>query len=824
MLDEQQRLMRTVKKLVLDVQCLKNTVCGTTNETVLQLIKASTLKNMSYFWENDAARVAQEDMKEEEKGYQVDTADLYEYDGAAWILIGALEEVEQEIFSPYPECTIGEIKGQYKTFAEAKAAGYTRMLQIEDVYETASTTVDGSEVVWGIGNGRVTWYFGGNAGLSDSIADVRDTKISVNGASRVVLPGVEKLDRCNLTVETSAPTGVTLLGSGHVSNCHLFPNNNNNCLIVSTDCTVENSTVHSGGDSAQNIITGNVTLQNVSFAGDFNSDTTGCITVDHVQGLTADGDITISVEKSAYDITLDKTKTTNIRSSSGVVYVKRCIAKSIGYFGTVGHKVYSDCDTDTFIVNGVGGYVYRNTVANLVNVGHSYWSFEDCQLTAGARLYSASATVVGCNFRNCVCGVNGGSTATIEVTNTASLTNIKDCIVETDVLDNGTGTELAWKKFDGTGGNLVNNPLTLTDLANASSQSLVTCDATGKLQLVTGDLARIGFYDCTVGGVDGQYATIGAAIDDGNKKILLVGSTTESADITLESGANYVVSSISKDNVMVFVNCGFNKIDINSFHFENCSIVIAYSSSRFLIDQLSSRVCFCACNLVNNSTVAGCRFVSATTGKSLSIVDCTISLPNHPDCFIVPTSKTEIMNTTITGNGALCNLSTVVFDATQNGTLLSGDWGVVRLGGLVSRFTDSTTTCSFVLDACDIEYSTFAQGVTVAGNNSIEHCRLGGAVSYSEPFSRSLFFKCLFVVTTTVQHNYISFSNCQFKDDVIVSGHYNNFQFCEVASGVVLKTIQVTGDNNILIGNTTELTITNTGAGTLGLPLNNVVS
>jgi len=817
---------------------------------VYDIVKANEV-GATYFWANEAERLAETGMSAGEKGLQVDTGTLYEYSGTEWIETGAIEDTTTPQNVGFPQCTIGETTGQFATFALAKAAGYERMLMIEDVHEVEVTACSGREFVWGIGKENVTWYMEGDGKLTGAIQEIRGVNIEVFGNFRFAFQEIKNLNTSSVKIDATTALNTSLATSCNIRDCDIYPNDNDKCIIFSGSGVIRDSRVYSGGATANNIIVGEIDLYNVDFIGEFNNSVFGNIAVNNATDITADGAISLMVNEKAENVVFDKVANSLLltTSSGSNVELNKCVSNTIMVSGNpTGISVLKNCDTTILVPLDCKTYVSESQITDLFDVGYDNWSFEDTTFTNGVRVYTASGTVDNTVFKNCVCGASGGSSATIELTTSANLTNIKDCVVETDIVDNGIDSEYTYKEFDGTGKNKINNDVALDSLTHGSSDRLVAVTQEGVLSLAPETLFSRVFFECTVG-IGGDYANFALAKVAGKNRMLLVGNAVET-EATITTSGDEIVWGATKDLVW--------DVDIASFsngvgEVKNLTLQVGgaarrvFQTIKLFSDCVVEAKATIADNVVvvENANIERCdvtcgaavyfNFAGSSTYPFTGIIDGCVFRRGTGSAkeVIYGLDGSSLLNSRFVGNfnvSIFCSIE--VMDNVSCDTVGAISFNVLQKASNAINFNQIILTKAF----SSITNSQI-NAVTVAGEDGIRNFSYSTfGFSASSDFTASTFTGCVFSTPAVFSSPHCKFLGCTFQG--AVSGtllYLARFDNCTFEKTLVLGrrhckvigctfgewggvnsytlTLNSTATNNTVIGCNSEVAIIEQGTG-----------
>lgn len=357
--------------------------------------------------------------------------------------------------------------------------------------------------------------------------------------------------------------------------------------------------------------------------------------------------------------------------------------------------------------------------------------------------------------------------------------------------------------------------------------------STNKLNISGG----AGSFDATVG-PDETYTTIKDAIDAGNSRLLIKGSTTETANI------NIVAATMP--NVYIYIEPGVI-VDMGAFRFTDTGstisfvvesdslgslgyILYAHTVSGQELFDLDSNCYLGLSNLFieNNSTAGNC-----TVSTCIEIIEnVIIDLPDQSQCGFEGSPGSIYSNLELIGGGNSCDFGLVAFDASINNLYVSGTWvstsftssstnsaldlSSVNINGIVFShatnpikviFSDSNvvnvrsestvaTHLIFPQRICNVyatsgainvmcaDASLFFGGNVAAGTvdtNSADNCVIDGVISTG-----------LLDLTDTASHNN-KISNSRFSSALTVAGDRNSFVNTQILGGV---SVSSGADNN----------------------------
>jgi len=332
------------------------------------------------------------------------------------------------------------------------------------------------------------------------------------------------------------------------------------------------------------------------------------------------------------------------------------------------------------------------------------------------------------------------------------------------------------------------------------------------------------------------YTTIRAAQLAGYKNIELTSDVTETVSFALIVGT--IISSapgIAKCNI----NMATRSITASTACiFSNINFTFSYSGTGALFSNHTSDPLpiFNNVEFINNSTIADAFIASRGIFNN-----CKVTLPNYSYCGFGGSANNfigTIDTLTITGGGASCqyvifNSNTIDLDMSLKNITMLGTYGTtaLRIRNLDTLISDATFGIRLMGNLSNVTPRSLNgnSGISVESygdrKSRIVNAQLAGISNYNTASAASL-TNCFINSALTLDTNEtnLSFSNCTFLlavSDTVGDIHFSNCLFTTTLSLGATKSIvngcriitscTVTGDNNILNSNI----VGNSGTGTI---------
>jgi len=321
-------------------------------------------------------------------------------------------------------------------------------------------------------------------------------------------------------------------------------------------------------------------------------------------------------------------------------------------------------------------------------------------------------------------------------------------------------------------------------------------------------------FECTVGAIGGQYATLKAAIDAGKTRILVISSTTETSNITTTATTYFIKGTKLSNTITLNANIIFTGL-ATFVEYNKLTSVANYTSNisgNEFLTGLTKKIESCIITYTKNSGIA-----ATPSSTKCSAYNSTFNLPNAIGLTGNLVTVTAY-NCTINGGGTSSRLNI------QKPFINCNFTGVFEVIYLANMLINCTSTISASISAGD---------TTRVLTNLIDGCYLpnfsvGGAVKITNsvildgyfrvPYeNNSIFSDIDFTSTTTmtIASSNCTFINCIFPCSLVITGDFNKFQNCIIgSSGAKTITINAGADYNTIIGCTTGLDIVDNGTGT----------
>ena len=300
----------------------------------------------------------------------------------------------------------------------------------------------------------------------------------------------------------------------------------------------------------------------------------------------------------------------------------------------------------------------------------------------------------------------------------------------------------------------------------------------------------LGDFDCTVGASGANFTTLGAAIASGNKKIKVIGNTTETANITLTNSLEYVIEGTGKfQNTIAFGDYQIVVGTNNTFNLKNLGFSIAFTTNKELFST----------NIVlDNSIIDNCNFTQTTNFGYLSYSyfigstnNCDLSLKNasygiklYNNCNLISTnSGVPRIYTLIMTN---CNLSGT-WDLISP-LSSSNNYGTAAGNYYISWQSIGSTGGNASAVNCNLP----SMGVGTSYRNiGITNCKFSN-ITYYDNGTEYTFTSCEFINDCELKGG--DFIGCRFYGNVTMGGYWGDSNYIRLMD----CKIGLPGSNKIL--------------------------
>lgn len=276
--------------------------------------------------------------------------------------------------------------------------------------------------------------------------------------------------------------------------------------------------------------------------------------------------------------------------------------------------------------------------------------------------------------------------------------------------------------------------------------------------------------DSTISGLDGQFSTLYDAISAGNKKILFIGSTLETSNITLTSN-DYIIDGNSYSINLQMYQLDFSTANID---FLNTTIISSITNGSYIFAN-GNKVSFNNCSI---SLTGDLKIIDTSVlNKDILFDNCILDLDNSADTLGNSSiSNIRIKNSVVSGNGSNCSINLrSIEDSELSGAFSSSD-GIYII-------KQTTANLDYYNHAKNVNGS--ATGTIKTSDTKFSNINLPNITIDVE--NNSSFTNCIFL-------DFIGGANYNFTADNCTLGSYS------IGSGSGLGIL-----NNIIINNNTQL-------------------
>lgn len=378
---------------------------------------------------------------------------------------------------------------------------------------------------------------------------------------------------------------------------------------------------------------------------------------------------------------------------------------------------------------------------------------------------------------------------------------------------------------------------------------------------ITGDIL---YFDATVG-IDGDYATINAAVTAEKYVLKLVSNVTEVADtttskLTIDLNGN----TLNLDNYSLSALLHITSAKMFG------TITFAYSVEKYAFG-IGNNSIIENITINNNSTISGAYISDAGIYRNV-----IVNLPNYPNTGFGSTGALSffgrLYDITINGGGANCydvihdagnyNMTTIVENLTLGGTFATGQNILYNLGCAFKNIIyNSTTTGKFLITNADYIYDPNGRVTvdlygTTSANKGLANSIIGALLlrSYSRVYNTTIlgafsmtttvinvfirdctfnstfslsnsvnsywiFDNCTITGAASLSTNYCKYINNTFNNTLTLNGDYNKLTGCTL---IGLLTLSSGAEYNVITGNTLSGGLTNSSGNTTNEISNNI--
>jgi len=311
----------------------------------------------------------------------------------------------------------------------------------------------------------------------------------------------------------------------------------------------------------------------------------------------------------------------------------------------------------------------------------------------------------------------------------------------------------------------------------------------------------------TTVGTGGEYATVGAAITAGAKRMFLLSNTTETGDISVSNvyiDLNNFVLNMQSYNISGAINI------------ENGTINFAYSIEKILLtsgaNTIVSNVTFNNTSTINSARIADGGFFQNVTAN----------LPNYTYNGFGKSGgefNGKLSYVKLNGGGANCQFVIYISSTSQlvDNIEFVGTYGATcaYIGKAASNIIYSSASSSKLI----VAYAIGVYDANASVNKLTIECR--GALSNFlaasvTAFSNGVVISNGFIFTTSTI-TIGRFDNITFTENVTITGNNVSLVNCLAGSttaGAKTITVNNTANRTILVGNRTEAAIVDNGIST----------